>query len=87
VYGICLRGKPGWGDNMAFITTTAASFITDPKQSKVADKVAFAQGPYSATQKGANRLRTWALAVPAGTQNADAAQKFIAWATSKEYIA
>ncbi len=20
VYGICLRGKPGWGDNMAFLT-------------------------------------------------------------------
>jgi sorbitol/mannitol transport system substrate-binding protein len=152
VYGICLRGKPGWGDNMAFITTMvnsfggqwfdtswkpqleskpwhdaityyvdllkkygppgssansfneilalynegkcgmwidatiAASFITDPKQSKVADKVAFAQAPYSATQKGANWLWAWALAIPAGSKNADAAQKFINWATSKEYI-
>jgi sorbitol/mannitol transport system substrate-binding protein len=152
VYGICLRGKPGWGDNMAFITTMvnsfggqwfdmgwkpqleskpwhdavtfyvdllkkygppgssansfneilalynagkcgmwidatiAASFITDPKQSKVADKVAFAQGPYSATQKGANWLWAWALAIPAGTKNADAAQKFINWSTSKAYI-
>ena len=32
VYGICLRGKPGWGDNMAFLTTwstpTAASGST-----------------------------------------------------------
>ena len=140
VYGICLRGKPGWGDNMAFLTTMAnsfgaqwfdmswkpqleskpwkeavtfyvdlltkygppgssansfneilalynegkcgmwidatiaASFITDPKQSKVADKVAFAQGPYSVTQKGANWLWAWALAIPAGTKNADAAQ-------------
>jgi sorbitol/mannitol transport system substrate-binding protein len=153
VYGICLRGKPGWGDNMAFITTMvnsfggqwfdmgwkpqlqskpwkdavtfyvdllkkygppgssansfneilalynegkcgmwidatiAASFITDPKQSKVADKVAFAQGPTSVTAKGANWLWAWALAVPAGTKNAEAAQKFISWATSKEYIA
>ena len=26
VYGICLRGKPGWGDNMAFLTTMANSF-------------------------------------------------------------
>jgi sorbitol/mannitol transport system substrate-binding protein len=152
VYGICLRGKPGWGDNMAFLSTMAnsfgaqwfdmgwkpqleskpwkdavtfyvdllknygppgsaansfneilalynegkcgmwvdatiaASFITDPKQSKVADKVAFAQGPYSATQKGANWLWAWALAIPAGTKNTDAAQKFITWATSKEYI-
>ena len=152
VYGICLRGKPGWGDNMAFLSTMAnsfgaqwfdmswkpqleskpwkdavtfyvdllknygppgsaansfneilalynegkcgmwvdatiaASFITDPKQSKVADKVAFAQGPYAVTQKGANWLWAWALAIPAGTKNTDAAQKFISWATSKEYV-
>jgi sorbitol/mannitol transport system substrate-binding protein len=152
VYGICLRGKPGWGDNMAFLgpmansfgaqwfdmswkpqleskgwkdavtfyadllknygppgsaansfneilalynegkcgmwvdATIAASFITDPKQSKVADKVAFAQAPYSVTQKGANWLWAWALAIPAGTKNTDAAQKFINWATSKDYI-
>ena len=152
VYGICLRGKPGWGDNMAFMTTMAnsfggqlfdmnwkpqidskpwhdavtfyadllkkygppgssansfneilalynegkcgmwidatiaASFITDPKQSKVADKVAFAQGPYSTTTKGANWLWAWALAIPAGTKNAADAQKFVTWATSKDYI-
>ena len=152
VYGICLRGKPGWGDNMAFMTTMAnsfggqlfdmnwkpqidskpwhdavtfyadmlkkygppgssansfneilalynegkcgmwidatiaASFITDPKQSKVADKVAFAQGPYSTTTKGANWLWAWALAIPAGTKNAAEAQKFVTWATSKDYI-
>ena len=152
VYGICLRGKPGWGDNMAFLTTMvnsfggqwfdmswkpqleskpwkdavtlyvelltkygppgssansfneilalynegkcgmwidatiAASFITDPKQSKVADKVAFAQGPQQATAKGANWLWAWALAVPAGSKNAADAQKFVAWATSKDYV-
>jgi sorbitol/mannitol transport system substrate-binding protein len=152
VYGICLRGKPGWGDNMAFITTMvnsfggqwfdmswkpqletkpwhdaitfyvdlltkygppgssansfneilalfsegkcgmwidatiAASFITDPSQSKVADKVAFAQGPYSVTTKGANWLWAWALGIPAGSKNTAAAQKFINWATSKDYV-
>ncbi|MEM9350239.1 MAG: extracellular solute-binding protein [Pseudomonadota bacterium] len=26
VFGVCLRGKPGWGDNMAFITTVVNSF-------------------------------------------------------------
>ncbi len=26
VFGVCLRGKPGWGDNMAFVTTVANSF-------------------------------------------------------------
>ena len=152
VYGICLRGKPGWGDNMAFLTTMvnsfggqwfdmgwkpqleskpwkdavnfyvellkkygppgssansfneilalynegkcgmwidatiAASFITDPKQSKVADKVAFAQSPSAATSKGANWLWAWALAIPAGTKNTEAALKFVSWATSKDYI-
>ena len=50
--------------------TIAASFITDPKQSKVADKVAFAQAPSQVTSKGANWLWAWALAVPASTKNA-----------------
>ncbi len=26
VYGICLRGKPGWGENMAFLTTAVNAF-------------------------------------------------------------
>jgi sorbitol/mannitol transport system substrate-binding protein len=152
VYGICLRGKPGWGDNMAFLSTLvntfggqwfdmnwkpqleskpwkdaitfyvdllknygppgssansfneilalynegkcgmwidatiAASFISDPKQSKVADKVAFAQAPTMVTPKGANWLWAWSLAIPAGSQKVEAATKFITWATSKEYI-
>ena len=152
VYGICLRGKPGWGDNMALISTMvntfggqwfdmnwkpqleskpwkeavtfyvdlltkygppgsaansfneilaltnsgkcgmwvdatiAASFVSDPKQSKVADQMAFAQAPTAATPKGANWLWAWALAVPSGSKKVDAAQKFITWATSKEYI-
>jgi sorbitol/mannitol transport system substrate-binding protein len=152
VYGLCLRGKPGWGDNMAFLTTMvntyggqwfdmnwkpqidskpwkdaisqyvdlmkkygppgasansfnenlalfnegkcgvwidatiAASFISDPKQSKVADKVGFVQAPTAVTPKGANWLWSWNLAIPASSKNPDAAQKFITWATSKEYV-
>ncbi len=152
VYGICLRGKAGWGDNMALMTTMAnsfgarwfdedwkpqlesaewknavnfyvdlltkygppgsssnsfneslalfnagkcgmwidatiaASFVTDPKQSKVADQVGFAQSPISVTEKGANWLWAWALGIPSATKNAEAAQKFVRWATSKEYI-
>ena len=152
VYGLCLRGKPGWGDNMAFLTTMvntyggqwfdmawkpqidtkpwhdaitmyvdlmkkygppgasansfnenlalfnqgkcgvwidatiAASFISDPKQSKVADMVAFAQAPTAVTPKGANWLWSWNLAIPASSKQPEAAQKFITWATSKDYI-
>ena len=26
VYGICLRGKPGWGENMAFLGTLVNTF-------------------------------------------------------------
>jgi sorbitol/mannitol transport system substrate-binding protein len=66
--------------------TIAASFISDPKQSKVAAQVAFAQASTATTPKGANWLWAWSLAIPAGTQKTDAAQKFVAWATSKEYV-
>ncbi|MFY8151985.1 MAG: ABC transporter substrate-binding protein [Hyphomicrobiales bacterium] len=151
VYGVCLRGKAGWGENMAFLTATsnsfgarwfdekwqpqfdqpewkatldfylslmadagppgassngfnenlalfnagkcgmwidatvAASFVTNPKESKVADKVGFALAPDNGLGKRGNWLWAWSLAIPAGTQKADAAQKFVAWATSKRY--
>jgi sorbitol/mannitol transport system substrate-binding protein len=32
-----------------------------------------------------NWLWAWSLAIPAGTQKNDAAQKFVSWATSKHY--
>jgi polyol transport system substrate-binding protein len=152
-YGICLRGKPGWGENMALLTamansfgarwfdekwkpefdgpewkktltfyvdlmkaagppgastngfnenlalfnagkcgmwidaTVAASMVSNPRESKVADKVGFALAPTAGLGKGANWLWAWTLAVPAGSKKADAAEKFIAWATSKDYIA
>jgi sorbitol/mannitol transport system substrate-binding protein len=153
IYGICLRGKAGWGENMAFLTATsnsfgarwfdenwkpqldgpgwketlsfyldlmkdagppgassngfnenlalfqsgkcgmwidatvAASFVTDPKESKVADRVGFALAPDNGLGKRGNWLWAWSLAIPAGTKKAEAAKKFIAWATSKEYLA
>jgi sorbitol/mannitol transport system substrate-binding protein len=153
VYGICLRGKPGWGEGGAFITVTAnsfgarwfdedwnaqfdqpeweealtffvdlmntygppgyatngfnenlslfqqgrcgmwidatvaASFVTNPNDSTVADSVGFALAPNAeGVEKRSNWLWAWALAIPAGTQKADAAKQFIEWATSKEYI-
>jgi sorbitol/mannitol transport system substrate-binding protein len=151
IYGVCLRGKAGWGENMAFLTATsnsfgarwfdenwkpqfdqpewkdtinfyldlmkesgppgassngfnenlalfnagkcgmwidatvAASFVTNPKDSKVADKVGFALAPDNGLGKRGNWLWAWSLAIPAGTQKEEAAQKFIGWATSKKY--
>lgn len=150
-YGICLRGKAGWGENMAFLTATAnsfgarwfdenwvpqfdqpewknalefyvslmkdagppgassngfnenlalfnsgkcgmwidatvaASFVTNPKESKVADKVGFALAPDNGLGKRGNWLWAWSLAVPAGSQKVEAAEKFVSWATSKRY--
>lgn len=152
IYGVCMRGKAGWGENTAFITTmansfgarwfdedwnpqfdtqpwqdtlnfylellndagppgaanngfnenlalfqqgkcgmwidatVAASFVTNPDDSTVADKVGFALAPDAGLGKRANWLWAWALAIPAGTQQEAAAKEFINWATSKEYL-
>ncbi|GAA3853679.1 sugar ABC transporter substrate-binding protein [Celeribacter arenosi] len=152
VYGICLRGKAGWGEGGAFITamsnsfgarwfdeewnaqfdsrewsdtlhffvnmmndagppgyatngfnenlslfqqgkcgmwidaTVAASFVTNPDDSEVADKVGFALAPDNGLGVRANWLWAWALAIPAGTQKVEAATQFIEWATSTGYI-
>jgi sorbitol/mannitol transport system substrate-binding protein len=145
VYGACLRGKPGWGDNAAFITTIANSFGArwfdkdmkpqlDSPEWKAAmtmyvnllskygppgsegnsfneilalynqdkcglwidatiaasflenENVAYAQSPNAGNPVGANWLWAWAMAVPAGTPNAEEALKFVEWSTSKAYI-
>ncbi|MCT4683784.1 MAG: sugar ABC transporter substrate-binding protein, partial [Roseicyclus sp.] len=152
VNGICLRGKPGWGEGGAFINVTAnsfgarvvdenwqaqldseewanalnffvnlmndygpdgyatngfnenlslfqqglcgmwidatvaASFVTNPTDSEVADSVGFARAPDTGLGVRSNWLWAWALAIPAGTQQSDAALQFIEWATSADYI-
>ena len=151
IYGICLRGKPGWGENMALLTamansygarwfdeqwrpqfdseawastlndyrmllndygppdasangynenlalfqdgkcgiwidaTVAASAVTNAGQSKVADRVGFALAPDNGLGKRSNWLWAWSLAISAGSQKQEAAKKFVAWATSREY--
>ncbi|WP_251134345.1 MULTISPECIES: sugar ABC transporter substrate-binding protein [Roseobacteraceae] len=145
VYGACLRGKPGWGDNMAFITTVVNSFggawfdadghpqLDSPEWNAAinfyvdllgnygppgsegnsfneilalynegkcglwidatiaasfleVDGVAYAQSPNAGNPVGANWLWAWAMAIPAGSPNAEAAADFIEWATSKDYV-
>ena len=77
------QGKCGmWID-----ATVAASFVTNPEESSVADSVGFALAPHKdGIDKNANWLWAWALAIPAGTQKEEAAKAFIEWATSKDYI-
>ncbi len=152
VYGICLRGKPGWGENVALITamansygarwfddnwlpqfeseawrsavsdyigllrdfgppdaesngyteilklfqdgrcgiwidaTVAASSITDPETSRVADRVGFALAPDRGLGKRSNWLWVWALGISSGSEHQEAAKAFVAWATSDSYI-
>ncbi len=76
------QGKCGmWID-----ATVAASFVTNPNDSTVADKVSFALAPDNGLGKRSNWLWAWALAIPAGTQKEAAAKLFVEWATSKSYI-
>jgi sorbitol/mannitol transport system substrate-binding protein len=152
VYGICLRGKPGWGENMAYVdtlvntfggrwfdenwkpeltspewkeavsfyvdmmkkygppgassnghnenralfatgkcamwidATVAAGYLANPKESKVADKLAFAPAPTQKVPNGAQWLWSWALGIPASSKHVKEAKQFIQWATSKEYV-
>jgi len=66
--------------------TVAASFVTNPDDSTVADKVGFALAPDNGLGKRSNWLWAWSLAIPAGTQKVEAAKKFITWATSASYL-
>jgi sorbitol/mannitol transport system substrate-binding protein len=76
------QGKCGmWID-----ATVAASFVTNPKDSTVADKVGFALAPDNGLGKRSNWLWAWALAIPAGTAKEAAAKQFIEWATGTSYI-
>ena len=76
------QGKCGmWID-----ATVAASFVTNPNDSTVADSVGFALAPDNGLGKRSNWLWAWALAIPAGTQQVAEATQFIEWATSKGYI-
>lgn len=76
------QGKCGmWMD-----ATVAASFVSNPEDSQVADKVDFAIFP---SKEGVDNhghwLWSWNLAVPASSGKAEAAQTFISWATDKAY--
>ena len=76
------QGKCGmWID-----ATVAASFVTNPNDSTVADHVGFALAPDNGMGVRSNWLWAWALAIPAGTQKEAAAKEFIEWATSNSYI-
>jgi len=96
-YGPAGAANNGFNENLTLFqqgrcgmwidATVAASFVTNPNDSTVADHVGFALAPNKdGMDKRANWLWAWALAIPAGTQQEAAAMEFINWATSKEYL-
>jgi sorbitol/mannitol transport system substrate-binding protein len=153
IYGITLRGLPGWGENMGFIdtlvntfggsyfdmqwhptidtpewkkaigfyvdlmkkcgpggatsngfnqnltlmqtgraamwidATVAGGMLESSKQSKVVGKIGYAPAPIAVTPNGSHWLWSWAFGMPKSAKQPEAAEKFAAWATSKEYIA
>ena len=64
---------------------TVAAGILESADSPIKGKLGYALAPTKVT-KAAGWLWSWALAMPAGTKNTDAAWKFMSWATSKDYI-
>lgn len=85
----------GFNENLALFNSgkcaiwvdasVAGSFVTDKKQSKVADSVGFTYAPHEVTDKGSSWLYSWSLAIPTSAKNTKDAAEFTQWATSKEY--
>ncbi|MEQ8446528.1 MAG: sugar ABC transporter substrate-binding protein [Pelagibacterium sp.] len=77
------QGKCGmWMD-----ATVAASFVSNPDDSQVADSVGYALFPTNGEfDNHGNWLWVWSLGVPASSQNVDEAKQFIEWATSEAYL-
>ncbi len=66
--------------------TSAAGKLYDESESDVVGTLGFAPAPIAETPKGSHWLWSWALAIPASSEHKEAAQEFITWATSEEYI-
>ncbi|WP_432192376.1 ABC transporter substrate-binding protein [Streptomyces sp. bgisy027] len=80
----CLNAMSQKKVAMWYDATSAAGSLEDPKSSKIAGRVGYAYAPTAET-KSSGWLWSWAWAMPKTTKNADAASKFMLWASSKEY--
>ena len=69
---------------MWYDATSAAGTLEDPNASKVAGHVGYVYAPVEKTDYS-GWLWTWSWVMPKTTKKADAAWKFISWATSKDY--
>lgn len=80
----CLPLFSGGDAAMWYDATSAVTTVEDPDSSDVAGDVGYAFAPTKETD-AAGWLWAWAMAIPEGSQNKDAAWEFVRWATSKEY--
>ncbi|MEU5047687.1 ABC transporter substrate-binding protein [Streptomyces griseorubiginosus] len=69
---------------MWYDATSAAGSLEDPASSKIAGNVGYAYAPTVKTDSS-GWLWAWSWAMPKTTKNADAASKFMLWASSKKY--
>ncbi|MFI7588726.1 ABC transporter substrate-binding protein [Spongisporangium articulatum] len=80
----CLNAMSQSKVAMWYDATSAAGSLEDPSASKVSGKVGYALAPVKET-KSSGWLWAWAWAMPKTTKKADAASKFMLWASSKDY--
>ncbi len=80
----CLNAMSQSKVAMWYDATSGAGSLEDPNASKVAGKVGYVYAPVVRT-KSSGWLWAWAWAMPKTTKKADAAAKFILWASSKDY--
>jgi sorbitol/mannitol transport system substrate-binding protein len=80
----CLNAMAQEKVAMWYDATSAAGSLEDPSVSKVAGKVGYAYAPVAKTDQS-GWLWAWAWAMPKTTKKADAASKFMLWASSKDY--
>jgi len=67
--------------------TSAAGYLLDPSQSRVANTTSFAKAPIAKASNGPGWAWSWGLAIPTSSKRAEIAKQFIKWATSRQYIA
>ncbi|MCR3724920.1 MULTISPECIES: ABC transporter substrate-binding protein [Streptomyces] len=80
----CLNALSQGKVAMWYDATSAAGSLEDPKSSKIAGKVGYSYAPVDRTDSS-GWLWTWAWAMPKTTKKADAASKFMLWASGKDY--
>jgi sorbitol/mannitol transport system substrate-binding protein len=80
----CLNAMSQSKVAMWYDATSAAGSLEDPKVSKAAGKIGYAYAPTVKTERS-GWLWSWAWTMPKTTKKADAASKFMLWASSKKY--